>query len=127
MEHSMTDPIAYVVVPCYNEGTRLSPAPFLAFLRANPACRICLVNDGSTDGTAERMGEIAEQIPERVMMLDLPVNVGKGEAVRAGVNAVLAENKPDYVGYWDADLATPLTEFPAFLASASEQEDRRFI
>lgn len=123
----MRAPIVDIVVPCYNEGARLDPSPFLGFLTENPGCRLCFVNDGSTDDTSERIAEIAGQAPDRVTALDLPANGGKAEAVRAGINAILTKGGADYVGYWDADLATPLAELPAFLAAALEAPCRLFI
>ena len=123
----MTASSVHIVVPCYNEGERLAPAPFLGFLSANSSCRLCFVNDGSTDGTSDRVAEIRGREPDRVTVLELSANVGKAEAVRAGVKAILTKGGADYIGYWDADLATPLTEFPAFLNAALEKPGRGFI
>jgi len=123
----MSAPHVHIIVPCYNEGARLVSSSFLDFLRANPDQRLCFVNDGSNDNTAERLAEIAAGDPVRIRVLDLPVNVGKAEAVRRGVTAVLENGGVDYVAYWDADLATPLAELPAFLAVALESPNRGFI
>lgn len=72
------------------------------------------MNDGSTDGTAEL---IRAQLPPNAHLLDLPQNLGKGGAVREGI--LHARTLPFYsrlgwIGYWDADLATPLSELDRF-------------
>ncbi len=66
-----------------------------------------MVNDGSRDNTLQILDELAADHPARIHVLDMPQNVGKGEAVRQGFLAAFDRN-PDYVGFWDADLATPL-------------------
>jgi len=106
-----------VVVPCFNEARRLDRDAFARFLQeADPGVRLLLVNDGSTDRTLEHLRELAAHYPERLDVLDLTRNVGKAEAVRQGVLRGL-EHWPsaEFVGYWDADLATPLEEIPGFL------------
>ena len=72
------------------------------------------MDDGSRDGTPAILAEIASGGGTRVSVLTLPGNVGKARAVQRGVLAAL-EEQPEFVGYWDADLSTPLSELQAFI------------
>ena len=105
-----------LVVPCKNEYRRLDPSAFLDAIRAFPWLTFLFVDDGSTDETAETLAFLERQSPA-VQALYLPRNVGKAEAVRAGVQALLAQTATDWIGFWDADLATPLAELAAFRAA----------
>ena len=97
-----------IVIPCYNEATRFPFDHFIAFVEANPAMHFILVNDGSKDNTIELLRRASKGREEQVGVLDQSINGGKGEAVRAGVLAALQRPGCLYVGFWDADLATPL-------------------
>ena len=72
-----------------------------------------------SDETAETLAFLERQSPA-VQALYLPRNVGKAEAVRAGVQTLLAQTATDWVGFWDADLATPLAELAAFRAAPED-------
>jgi len=115
-----------IVVPCYNEAERLDTAAFLAFAEQHPQVRFLLVNDGSTDGTLEVLEHLAGARPDRFAMLDLEANQGKAEAVRQGVLQAMAE-KPDVVGYWDADLATPLEAIDELIAVLQREPRLRIV
>lgn len=104
-----------LVIPCYNEAERLSVDAFEAALQADPAVAFLFVNDGSTDGTLARLEAFSAQHPERVSVLDVQPNGGKGEAVRRGLLHALAVAPGAFTGFWDADLATPLDALPEFL------------
>jgi len=101
---------AVIVVPCYNEEKRLPLAEFRAFLKDSEVDFV-FVNDGSRDRTADVLASLKQFRPDRVTVLDEGVNRGKAEAVRRGILFAL-EQGCNYVGFWDADLATPLEEIP---------------
>jgi glycosyltransferase involved in cell wall biosynthesis len=95
-----------VVVPCYNEARRFDPSAFRQFARRT-GVRFILVNDGSTDETAAVLSELEKDAPGSFVALSLPRNVGKAEAVRQGFLTAFRLD-PQFVAFWDADLATPL-------------------
>lgn len=100
-----------VVLPCYNEAARLDASRIAAFAGGAHGVRLLLVDDGSTDATRAALDALVARCPNRVGVLALPTNQGKAAAVRAGVLAAIDSGAP-LVGYWDADLATPLDEIP---------------
>ena len=106
-------PSTIVVVPCYNEARRLNRGAFERYAAGHAHLMFLFVNDGSSDGTAELLADMATRHPDRFAVLELGHNEGKGEAVRRGVLAAL-ERSPALVGYWDADLATPLNDIGTF-------------
>ena len=108
----------WVIVPCYDEATRLPQAEFRRFAAVNRGVRFLFVDDGSTDGTAAVVTALAEEIGGRALILH--ANSGKAEAVRQGVLALRDEPDCELVGYWDADLATPLDEVPRLAAILRE-------
>lgn len=101
-----------IVVPCYNEAQRLDLSAFLAHA-IQTGDSFLFVNDGSTDQTGALLDEFSDVSPESFHALHLAANRGKAEAVRQGVLQAL-ESRPKYVGYWDADLATPLSAIDEF-------------
>ncbi len=105
---------ATIVVPCYNEAERLDVARFHGFASGRPGIRFLLVNDGSRDDTLTRLMQLEAEDSKHFSVFDLPRNGGKAEAIRQGVLHA-AEMQPDFIGYWDADLATPLDAIPNFI------------
>jgi glycosyltransferase involved in cell wall biosynthesis len=115
VEQHPVRPCLILVIPCYNEAHRLQAAALAEFVVPGYTHQLLLVNDGSGDDTLRILESLRAQAPERIDVLDLQPNRGKAEAVRQGLLHALARS-PDYVGYWDADLATPLSEIERFCA-----------
>ena len=111
-----------IVVPCYNKALRLDPLPFREFAIEHPDFRFLFVNDGSTDGTRQLLDALHCEAPDRFLVRHLGQNSGKAEAVRQGLLRAFAEG-PAYVGYWDADLATPLEAMSAFCSILDTRMD----
>lgn len=103
-----------IVVPCYNEADRLDVDAFRRFVGSEAGCEILFVDDGSTDQTAARLESLRVASPGRIDVLRLSPNRGKAEAVRRGVITGF-DRGARFVGFWDADLATPLEAVPQFL------------
>lgn len=98
-----------IVMPCFNEARRLDIPALLLALATTPGLRLVCVDDGSTDGTLAMLHGLRDAAPERVRVLALHRNQGKAEAVRQGLlTACTGPGAAALVGYWDADLATPM-------------------
>lgn len=94
-----------MVIPCYNEAHRINTMAFLGAVDQYAALHLIFVNDGSTDKTMDRLLALQNLRPKKISVLNLPQNCGKAEAVRQGLLTAIKLDL-EYVGYWDADLAT---------------------
>ena len=110
---STVAPDVVVVVPCYNEADRLDSRAFRDYSLPGRTLQFCFVNDGSRDATLAVLQGLCRDEPGLGFVIDLPHNRGKAEAVRQGLLAAL-DTGADAVGFWDADLATPLSELERF-------------
>jgi glycosyltransferase involved in cell wall biosynthesis len=105
-----------VIIPCFNEIERLD---FRQLGNLPPGLTCLLVDDGSEDGTGDL---IHKHESATLRLLRLGHNVGKAEAIRQGMLHARANGLLEgvaWVGYWDADLATPLSEIEDFIAYAA--------
>ena len=107
----MVSPLVSIVVPAFNEAGRLQHTiPQLrAYLAGWQSVEIVVVDDGSTDGTAELASRALAGIDHTVVRL--PWNQGKGAALRAGV----ASARGASIVFMDADLAAGLENLPNLL------------
>jgi dolichyl-phosphate beta-glucosyltransferase len=104
-----------LVVPCYNEAKRLDLRTFEVFFPLHENIQWIFVNDGSTDSTLVMLEDLADRYPGKVRVVNQQPNQGKAEAVRQGLLEAYANGNSELVGFWDADLATPLDTIPEMI------------
>ena len=97
-----------IVIPAYNESVRIRPTlhEILRHIQEqNWDAEILVVNDGSSDDTAQIVREYGKLHPQ-VLLLENPGNRGKGYSVRNG----MLHARGDICLFTDADLSSPITE-----------------
>jgi glycosyltransferase involved in cell wall biosynthesis len=102
-----------VVMPLYNEGARIhaNVEQTISALRMLGPFEMVLVNDGSSDNSAEEIARLEKQFPGEIVSLQLPRS-GKGEALRRGAQVARGE----FVVFIDADLDLPPEQILFFVA-----------
>ena len=115
-----------MVVPCFNEEKRLNISKWQSVVDKFADCHWIFVNDGSSDDTNLTLKKLTGK---NVYQLDLSMNRGKGNAVRAGFDYVI--NPPPLspltrlnfskVGYIDADGAFDLSDIEILFSVAEEK------
>lgn len=102
-----------VVLPCFNEQDNVADAirhASTAAARAAVDFEVIVVNDGSTDATAERAAAFVAA-DEHVRLVVHAANRGYGDALRSGVRAA----RMPWVFLTDADLQFDLSELARFV------------
>jgi glycosyltransferase involved in cell wall biosynthesis len=98
-----------IIIPVYNEANRLNQAAYLAHLAQERNHHLLFVNDGSTDQSQYVLEQLKANNPQQIDFLTLAHNQGKAEAIRQGFMQAYRQSF-DFIGYFDADLATPLNQ-----------------
>jgi len=110
-----------IVIPAFNERARI-----LATLESVISCvrssgwraEVIVVNDGSTDETAQLVRDFILTAPE-VQLMENPSNRGKGYSVRNGI----VHAQGEIVMFTDADLSAPIDEAERLFAAIADGAD----
>lgn len=90
-----------LIIPCYNEENTIEKCvEKVQKINENQSfsLEIVIVNDCSTDKSAEKLSEISKKYPE-IKVFSHEKNMGKGAALRTGLLAATG----DFIGIQDAD------------------------
>jgi len=120
----MTKPFLSIIIPAYNESERL-PLTLVDMDKRLGAVKysyeIIVVNDGSTDNTAEIVKKMAVAI-KNLKLIDNRVNQGKGGVVKQGM--LLA--KGEYRLFTDADNSVSIDHFDKMIPYLSGEEGEAY-
>jgi len=107
-----------VVIPSYNPGPKVLETVRAARAQWAP---VWVVVDGSTDGTAQQLVQLAADDPD-LRVLVLPTNQGKGAAVLHGLEAAQAAGFTHALTM-DSDGQHPADLIPSFMAASARRPD----
>ena len=117
----MPSPTYSIVLPAYNESERIAATIEKIFAFAAERgwqTEIIVVNDGSSDNTAEVVRRCATTRPG-VKLLQNPGNRGKGYSVRHG----MLQAQGEILLFSDADLSSPIAEAEKLFAAIDAGAD----
>lgn len=109
-----------IIIPCYNEEHRLPQDEFTAYFKRQNGIAFLFANDGSSDRTLETLQQLTSPYPQ-AHVFDGGKNQGKANVIRAACRYAAEHFEYDYIGFFDADLATPLEEIDRFLETLEKK------
>ena len=118
------DPIFIsVVIPVYNEQNRIPSflSSVIEYVRKKDfSYEIVIVDDGSSDATVIMVESLLkEKLSGKYKIFKLPVNSGKGAAIKKG----MLEAAGEYIFFLDADGSTSIEEIDSFISHFSSRFD----
>ncbi len=112
---SSMDPGVAIIVPVFNEQATIGAVlEGLLAARGGQGWELLVVDDGSSDGTPERLAAFAD----RVRVIRHPANRGYGASLKSGILATRARN----VLFFDGDGQHDAADLPAFMEALQHYE-----
>lgn len=115
-----------IIIPALNEKEHIGSTMMAVdqvLKQAGYQAELIIVDDGSTDGTADEVNRTAHYLAAAVHLIRLTTPQGKGHAVATGFRVT----RGHIVGFIDADQEYPPAALPAMIESMAEQVARRCV
>lgn len=103
-----------VLIPTYNEAANILLV-IQSVLGLSEDIAMLIIDDGSSDGTAELVHDMRNQYPDKIDILERESKLGLGTAYLAGFKYAL-ENGFDFICEMDADFSHNPTDLPQLIA-----------
>ena len=111
-----------VVIPVYNEVDSLRllhQAVKTALKDIHQTWEVIYVDDGSHDGSAKLLEEMAQEDPAHIVVVEFRRNFGQTTAIAAGIDHAIG----DVIVFLDADLQNDPADIPMILEKLNEGYD----
>jgi glycosyltransferase involved in cell wall biosynthesis len=113
-------PYIAIIIPAYNEEKRIKKTikSYLAFFNSSSHLKYSLIIslNGCSDKTKDIVTAIQRHNEDTIQIIECK-QAGKGLAITNGFSYALLQNKYDYIGFVDADMATEPSHFYALFTA----------
>ena len=116
-----------IIIPCYNESSRLDIKSYLDYANNNKDTLLCFVNDGSSDATRATLAELKDIESDNIHVYSLSENGGKAKAVQEGALYLYNETEVETIGFIDADLSTDFNDYQRLVDTFHGNENIRVV
>ncbi|MCP3965166.1 MAG: glycosyltransferase [Lentisphaerae bacterium] len=98
-----------LVIPFYNTGRKIQLGTLAEMLNDEPGLTLCFVDRGSTDRSSSILKDFCSRFETRTVFLQPGGHLSFVRAIYFGLKKMFEDESMGYVGYWDAEMATPLS------------------
>ena len=125
MSDTVQLPLVCTVLPTYNERENIGPLIEGILVNAITPQLVLVVDDGSPDGTAQRVAELAAQHNQadglKVVLIQRKGEKGLTSAIQRGIDEAIHTYGAEIVTWMDCDLSMPPADVPRLVRAILEQ------
>lgn len=116
-----------IIIPCYNQESKLNIAAFRNCLRDSEDFHLCFVNNGSRDNTMEVLTKLKDEFDDRISIINMRKKQSDSLAIRAGARFFYSLAMVEYVGFFDLDDADNFYDFNELLHGTKANKKLKMV